>query len=315
MPSACTACCSSDLSRVESVSIDYLARAWASEKSHGAQTGFQTIRRRIACDLDAAQVEFWQCAACELEMGEPMKSWTAAHYPKESQGPGFDHTLALDELARTAPCRVLEIGCAEGGFLRRAEAFGHKATGIDFFEEAVASASASGLDARVADVKDLARLFADARFDVIAMFQIIEHLTDSNEIFSDLGKIAARDAVLMIGCPSDLRYTRHFNHSQRLGRSDFWDYPPQHTLRWNPKSLRLFLSRHGWEIETIAYEPLAVLAAAAHMTALNGVGLGWYKNRVARRAETLRWCFKIAARSRSSRLTGIRLFIKARRAR
>ena len=272
------------------------------------------MRRYIARDLGASEVEFWQCSDCELEMAEPMRSWAAAHYPKELQSPGFDHTLALAELRRMAPSSVLEIGCAEGEFLRRATAFGHKATGVDFFEESVASARAAGLDARVADVKDLAGILPGARFDVIAMFQIIEHLTDSNEIFSILGRLAAREAVLMIGCPSDLRYTRRFAHPQRLGRSDFWDYPPQHTLRWNPRSLRLFLSRHGWEVETIVYEPLGVVAAAAHLTALDGAGLGWYENPVRRRARTLRWCFKIAARSRKSRLTGIRLFIKARRA-
>lgn len=295
------------------MSVDSLAEAWAREKSHGSEANFQTVREYIAGDLNASRVVFWQCSACELEMAEPMKSWTAAHYPKETQGPGFDHSLALGELARMAPSRVLEIGCAEGEFLRRANVFGHKATGVDFFEESVLTARAAGLDARVGDVKEIAGLVGHSRFDVIAMFQIIEHLTDSNEIFSGLSEIAARDAVLMIGCPSDLRYTRHFDHRQRLGRSDFWDYPPQHTLRWNPKSLRLFLSRHGWQIETIVYEPLTVRGAAAHLTALNCAS-GQPKNGVARRAETLGWCFKIAAQSLRSRLTGIRLFIKARRA-
>jgi hypothetical protein len=53
--------------------------------------------------------------------------------------------------------------------------------------------------------------------------------TKPDQIFSQIGEVADQDAQIVIGCPSDLRYTRRFAHPQRLDRSDFWDYPPPST--------------------------------------------------------------------------------------
>ncbi len=313
MRSICLACHSRVLKHVESVSIESLAKAWAVEKSHGEGVTYEMLHKYILSDLDEAQVEFWQCHDCGLELANPMRSWTAEHYPVEPHSLGFDHEVTLSMLATMPPTRVLDVGCADGQFLERAAALGHDLTGIDFAEEDVRAARARGCRAYAADVNEISRMFKEQpKFNVITLFQIIEHLNEPDKIFSQLDEIAEQDALLIVGCPSDLRYSRIFNHPQRIQRSDFWDYPPQHTLRWTPKALDTFLLRHRWQIETTAYEPFSLFGAAAHLAGIENISTGG-QTKLRRRMNVLKWMVKMSGRKIFSNTTGIRLLVKARR--
>ncbi|MGA9771238.1 MAG: class I SAM-dependent methyltransferase [Blastocatellia bacterium] len=301
------------MEKVEAVSIDSLAEAWSNEQGHGAGDTFDMVRAYILSDLQTTQVEFWKCFMCGLEMADPMRSWTAAHYPKESQDLGFDHQVAIAELKKIPPARILEIGCADGRFLKQAKALGHEVMGIDFSDEAINAAKGAGLDVKTADVNEISKLFAGKPgFNVIVLFQIIEHFEQPERVFNQISEIATKDAMLMVGCPSDLRYTRAFRHPQRIKRSDFWDYPPQHTLRWTSDALKTFLMRYNWRTESTFHEPLNVIGAAAHLTALGGLHSGWKAERFRRRLETLRWILRVSSRKAFGSITGIRLLTIAR---
>jgi SAM-dependent methyltransferase len=231
----------------------------------------------------------------------------------EEHSLGFDHLATLANLSGMPPARILDIGCADGQFLERAAALGHDLTGIDFSPEDVETARRHGLQAYVAEVDQIGKMFEGKRkFKMITLFQLIEHLNEPDQIFSQIAEVADTDARVVIGCPSDLRYTRRFAHPQRLDRSDFWDYPPQHTLRWTPEALTAFLLRHGWEIETVAYEPLALIDAAAHLTGLQQLSSEKPVPRWTRRLQTLGWLVRLSGSKLFGRSTGIRLLVKAR---
>lgn len=309
----CPACQSHEMKSVESVEIDKLAAAWARESVHGDGTTSETIRNYILQDVGASRIEFWRCGVCSLEVAQPMRSWSASHYPVEQHSLGFDHQVALAELARLSPKKVLDIGCADGQFLERGAVLGHHMTGIDFAEEDVADAQRRGLNAYVADVEDLRRIFAgQLEFDIITLFQIIEHLNEPDKIFNQINTIVARDARLIVGCPSNLRYTRNYAHRQRVSRSDFWDYPPQHTMRWTPQALTTFLARHKWKVVEVIYEPLNVVGATAHIATLNDFDL--QPNAWVRRARTVNLMARMVSSKFFKRHTGIRLLVKAQRA-
>lgn len=312
MLDTCPACRSHELTSVEKVPIRSLAEAWANENSHGPQVSSDMIYEYIASDLQTTEVEFWQCERCGLESGSPMRSWTSAHYPTEVQELGFDQQRALSHLAKLSKKRVLEIGCSDGRFLEKAASLGHEAVGIDFSAPAVEAAREQGLDVRLCNLKNIdSDLVNSKQFDVMALFQVIEHLEEPNEFFSQLRSLATPGAALFIGCPSHLRYGRRFQHPQRVGLSDFWDYPPQHTLRWTPKALKAFLQNHGWAVNAIEFEPLNVLGAASQMTALHGLDSGWYTNKLRRRQETIKWMGRLLTHQLFRRMSGIRLFLRA----
>lgn len=309
----CPACLSAQVEKVEAVSIDALAAAWAREQCHGEEGSFETVRSFISDDLGAEEVEFWMCLRCGLEHARPMRSWSSTHYPQERHGLGFDHERASQIIEGLPGSRILEIGCSDGLFLERGRSLGHEMVGVDFSAACVEAARERGLTAHRADVGDLTALFGgESPFDVVAMFQLIEHLREPDRVFEQVGELAGPNSMLIVGCPADLRYTRAFEHPHRVRRSDFWDYPPQHTLRWTPRALELFLGRHGWRVESAVYEPLSITGAAAHLACLRGLGNGRSPGRWRRRLETCLLMLKLAGARR--RLTGIRLLVTARRA-
>jgi hypothetical protein len=131
---------------------------------------------------------------------------------------------------------------------------------------------------------------------------VIEHLEAPDLVFEQLTRLAAPGATLMLGCPSSRRYTRAFMHPERIGSSDFWDSPPQHSLRWTPAALEAFTSRHGWAGRHVAFEPVQPVHAAAHLA-----GLSEYSSKWARRAATLSYRLRL----HFGQATGIRLYFRA----
>lgn len=310
--SACPACRSDAVSEAERMPVERIAAAWARQD---AWDGYDEadVLRRVRADVGAESVAFVACVRCGLEFADPPRSWSAANYPPEAYGVAWDHLRALSILGAEAPARLLEIGCADGKFLERAAALGHRATGIDFSRAAVDAARARGLDAHVADVREVRAFAGPEPFGCVALFQVIEHLEAPDEVFEAIRDVAAPDARLLIGCPADRRYTRRVGHPERIGRSDFWDYPPQHVLRWTPEALRIFLGRHGWRLQSAEYEPFTLTGAAAHLTAIAGRAGGWIGRPLRRRAETAAYLARLAAARLRGPMTGIRLLAVARR--
>lgn len=313
-PISCLACGSTNLSQIEQVSIEDVAAAWQRENVFGQSTSAIELRQYIHEDIGCQNLTIWRCGQCGLELVDPLRSWSAAHYPMANDGIGFDHLTTLEDLKDSSPKRILDIGCGDGAFLQRAMAQRHEVIGLDFSEADIKLIRDKGIDAHVADVKNFKVCFTSQQtFDIITMFQIVEHLTDPYQTMSNIEAIAAPNAVLYIGCPSDLRFSRFFSHPGPLNANDFWDYPPQHVLRWTHAALTAFLSRHHWRVEWIRYEPFSAIAAAACMTALHGRVEGWYEQSTRRKLTILTWLLRVTAMRLIQRMTGIRMIVKARR--
>lgn len=308
----CPACGADEMREVERVSADRIAEAWAWQDAFAGET-VESVAAKVRADLGTESVTFDRCGRCGLEVASPARAWSAANYPPESYGIAWDHLRALDLLARHPSVRLLEVGCADGKFLEQANALGHRSTGLDFSARSVASAVRRGVDARVASVRDVARIGGDERFGAIALFQVIEHLEAPDETFDALSAVAAPGSLLILGLPADLRYSRRIRHLERIGRSDFWDYPPQHVLRWTPVALEAFLRSHGWRVEIVEYEPLSIAGAAAHLAAVAGKRGGWIDRPFRRRAAILAFRARLMAARMRAPMTGTRLFVVARR--
>lgn len=311
MSVSCPACLSDNVGPVEHVDVSALAESWARAGAHGP-TLPEEIHRYVRGDLGSNVIRIMACANCEMEFADPRKTWRPSHYPAEGHGLGWDHEQALQLLATLQRGRVLDIGCADGQFLEKAAALGHEATGVDFSDEDVAAARRRGVEAFVGDLSRDGDLTRGTRpFSIITLFQVIEHLEELETVFAQIARLATPDARLMIGCPSPRRYTRTWAHPERIGLSDYWDYPPQHSLRWSAEALEVFLTRQGWQVTSIQHEPLSWVGAAAHLTALWGRRAGWYASPFRRRVETISWLGRIACRQMIAPASGIRLFTSA----
>jgi SAM-dependent methyltransferase len=299
----CPACLSLETSVFETLETGSIAERWARLPFHGPDATPTDIRRFVREDIASDSIRIVCCNSCGLEFASPSRTWTASHYPHEEHKLGWDHEKALAELGAMKPLRLLDVGCADGQFLSRAAALGHTVTGVDFSPEDIEASRRQGFEAYVADLsKDNALVEGNRRFDAITLFQVIEHLEAPDLVFEQLSRLAAPGATLMLGCPSSRRYTRAFQHPDRIGSSDFWDCPPQHSLRWTPAALEAFTARHGWAVRHVAFEAVEPIHAAAHLA-----GLSEYSSKWTRRAATLYY----RARLRLGCATGIRLYFRA----
>jgi 2-polyprenyl-3-methyl-5-hydroxy-6-metoxy-1,4-benzoquinol methylase len=146
--------------------------------------------------------------------------------------------------------RFLEVGCGEGWLLAAAQAAGFEVSGLDFSDDGLKRfhpellASASFGDA----FEDLERLIdAGARFDVVALEHVLEHVLEPERLLRRLPRLIAPGGVCAITVPNDFSplqlAARATGHIDR----DFWLAPPQHLNYFEAKSLTTLLGRLGFE--------------------------------------------------------------------
>jgi SAM-dependent methyltransferase len=136
--------------------------------------------------------------------------------------------------------RLLEVGCGTGNVLRvLAEGF-PKATvvGMDLFAEGLQYARRRTSAALVQG--DMHRPpFAD-QFEIIGLFDVLEHLPDDRQVLRDLGAMLQDGGVLLITVPAHTRLWSYF------------DEAAHHCRRYEPDELKRKLIEAGYEIDYIS---------------------------------------------------------------
>jgi SAM-dependent methyltransferase len=106
---------------------------------------------------------------------------------------------------------------------------------VDMSEAAVAKLVEGGADATAGFVGRLP--YADAAFDLIGAFDILEHVDDDDDALSELSRVAAPGATLLLSAP--LHASRWTAFDELVG----------HGRRYRPDDLLTKLARRGWSVE------------------------------------------------------------------
>jgi 2-polyprenyl-3-methyl-5-hydroxy-6-metoxy-1,4-benzoquinol methylase len=184
------------------------------------------------------------CAGCQLEFFDPL--WSKPEYYSENYKehkfefgyvPPWIHKQFLDE-SLPAGIRMLDVGCGGGELLNAARKKGYTVSGVDVNTVALARARRQyGLD--VSDDTLAALRAKNLAYDVVTLFEVVEHLTDPLSFLRDLRGVLADGGRVFLSTPSRER-TKFFD--------DSWDFPPHHFTRWNEASLRFALEAAGFRI-------------------------------------------------------------------
>jgi 2-polyprenyl-3-methyl-5-hydroxy-6-metoxy-1,4-benzoquinol methylase len=96
--------------------------------------------------------------------------------------------------------RLLDVGCGDGTFLRRARELGWEGEGVDFDPGAVAAARAHGFDVRLGSIDVYAG--RSNAFDVITCNHVIEHLHDPHALLGALHRLLTPSGELWLETPN-----------------------------------------------------------------------------------------------------------------
>lgn len=139
--------------------------------------------------------------------------------------------------------KILDVGCGTGLFINLCRQQGIKATGIDFSEAGIKLAKDIGSHCFHQDfLKDI----ADSCFDIVTMFDTIEHLVDPGAFLKKSHSVLRKKGLLVLTTPrNDSLACKIFGKKWHLY------IPPRHLHIFSSQSIRLLLERQGFKILAI----------------------------------------------------------------
>ena len=198
-----------------------------------------------------------RCRSCghgrtvyKRELGDTQARFQGARWT-ETRGILESVTAAMAEL-RYADLRefrpgpdVLEVGCGTGEFLAAANSAGHRVTGLDLSEEAVAYVRRRypGLDVHRATL-DADYLRPDS-FDVVAAFHVLEHVADPVSLLLQMTRLLRPGGLVYVRVPNLNTWYRHV-----LGRN-WWGFSVEHAGHFTDASLQLALAQAGLQVTVV----------------------------------------------------------------
>lgn len=192
--------------------------------------------------------EFWESGVKSIQ-GEIDHSLGSAH-----------GRLTLRELQQFPRGRVLEAGCGLGNWISILLNRGYHAFGVDISESALHVAKRfCGSDALIwqGDIRSLA--VADASFDAIVSYGVIEHFPDPRVAVKEFHRVLRPGGCCIVTTPNPLcfhglvgRHVLNLTRSRALGYTGYED-------SYTPTKLSDLLSRAGFQVPQRGLLPEGVL--------------------------------------------------------
>lgn len=208
---------------------------------------------------DGDSVEIHGCPVCGFGFAVPwvggderfygLAHQANPHYPSDR----WEFGQTLKEL--NGPVTLAEIGAGDGAFLDQLQPM-ERIVAADFDSGAVARLHEKGYEALQGSVADL---IDRGPFEVVCMFQTLEHMADTDQVFTDLRKLTTADGSVFLSVPHG-----HATAFQERA-AGLWDMPPNHVGRWTPPALREAAGRNGFDAVAIREEPVNVRAITTQL--------------------------------------------------
>jgi len=115
------------------------------------------------------------------------------------------HLKAYDEaVAMAAGCDVLDVGCNVGYGTRRFLDVAARVAGVDVSPRAIQAAKATSVDGRpeYETIDGLGLPFADASFDLVVSFQVIEHVLDPLPFLDEIVRVIRPGGTVVLTTPN-----------------------------------------------------------------------------------------------------------------
>lgn len=259
----CPACGGRDLATVLEVGSAEAAQHFVLAEADPGR--HEQLERHIRKLWGGERCRVLRCRTCGFGHAEPFVGGDATfyglayqrtHYPADK----WEHRITLEALAPgdDRPRTLLEVGAGDGAFLRRLPRSAFRPEDVfatEYSEYGRRAIRDLGIRCEAVDVRELPAEH-DGRYDVLCLFQVLEHLDRPDAVLERLAAMARAGSSLFVGVPGDRRVDFFERHGALL------DMPPNHLTRWTREALRLFGARHGWNLvdHRVEVEPILPLA-------------------------------------------------------
>lgn len=136
--------------------------------------------------------------------------------------------------------KLLEIGCASGSFLEEAQNIGFKVYGVECFAK-FADLARIKINGNIITGMFEKTSFPRDFFDVVVMYDSLEHVKDPFTVFSKITRILKKDGLLVIATPNTQSL------SSRLMGKNWTHYKSEHLFYFSPKNIKLLLAKYNFK--------------------------------------------------------------------
>jgi len=214
------------------------------------------------------EYKLYECSNCEIQWWEPLKMIPEFYEDEGLEGYAtmYDINAALtskhfainiffeflEKIAlKRDTVRILDVGCGNGVFLKNLKDIWSRKdikleiVGIDLDKKSinVAKQILPVAKFKVASLEEFEKENDIGKFDIITFFEVLEHQDNPRGFLSTIYKLTKDDGFIFGSVPNRERFLVSFDRKYYSRDSDF---PPNHFLHFNKKSLTFLLSEMGF---------------------------------------------------------------------
>jgi SAM-dependent methyltransferase len=208
---------------------------------YGASSGVRGAQRLVRCRSCGLLYENPQFPAEMIIAGYASSQDSGHDSQRRMRVRSF--ARALRQMRKQLPppgSRVLDIGTAGGAFLEAARQLGYDAYGMEPSQYLVEQARRRGLKVDQGTIDNHG--FEPSSFDLICLWDVLEHLSDPRASLREIARLLKPDGVVLINYP-DIGTLQ-----ARLAGRRFWWLLSVHLQHFDRRSIRDICSRVGLEV-------------------------------------------------------------------
>jgi 2-polyprenyl-3-methyl-5-hydroxy-6-metoxy-1,4-benzoquinol methylase len=157
--------------------------------------------------------------------------------------PSFRRAFDRLNVKRPVPASetTLDVGCAGGALPKAVSGSGCRVVDVEQSNWlADHGRNQYGLDIRQGILSD--QDFGEQTFDLVTLWDVIEHLTDADQVVGDIRELLNPGGLLVVNCP---------DHGGIVARAMGWRWPfllSAHLLYFTRRTIRAFLEARGFDM-------------------------------------------------------------------
>ena len=234
-------------------------------------SSYEKLRNQIIERWRSDNCNFAECENCHFNYAIPFVAGSNELYsffyndPEAHATLNWEHILAKKLILKKfrgknlENKKLLEFGPGDGGFVKDIVDAGFKSNNvvcIESSENCIKALNDFGINCLSSDLSKINLCEIENKFNVVAMFQVLEHMDKIDDTFRFINKITTEDASMFIAVPNNI--IRRFYEKNGV----FLDVPPIHVSRWDKENFKRLGEKYGWKIQYHEIEKVSFFTSA-----------------------------------------------------